>query len=194
MVAPGVMAMRFVGTKSWQLRLDSPQQLAIGLYVRAAAGLGSAHSWLPAPTPAVRVGRQAPEAAARQWERWWDDAVMDELAGWWTPPFDGLVGSPELRSEVFRHFHDGVRWANQHRDPRVTQPTENALMPTHLVAELERAAGHKAAPFDLRVSVIPVEGKTMWQLAPDHVMVTQQLVADHEAYRRRLAVVVQALF
>jgi hypothetical protein len=180
--------MRLAGTTSWQISVDSPQRLGIGLYVRAAAGLGSAHPWLPAVTPAVTAVRTDTEAAAPQWERWWDAAVGHPNTAW-APPFDELAGSTELRSQVARHFMDAVRWTNRRRPSY----DGGSLLETHLVAELEEAGGRRAQPFALQVTCIPCEGMTMWQLAPDHVLVTEDLLADEAAYRRRLAVVVQAL-
>src|SRR5437763_13300756 len=111
------MHMRFAGTTSWQVSLTTPETLAIGLYVRAAAGLDTAHPWLPQPVPAVPLVRKGTETAARQWERWWDLAVTGREAGWLTPPFEALDAAPALRSEVFRHFHDGVRWNHRRTDP-----------------------------------------------------------------------------
>jgi hypothetical protein len=180
--------MRLAGTTSWQISVDNPQHLGIGLYVRAAAGLGSAHSWLPAVTPAVAATRTDTEAAVPQWERWWDAAVRHPNTAW-APPFDELAGSPELRSHVSRHFMDAVRWTNRRPALRLG----GSLLETDLVSELEAAAGRRAEPFALQVSCIPCAGLTMWQLAPDHVLVTEDLLADDVAYRRRLAVVVQAL-
>jgi hypothetical protein len=180
--------MRLAGTTSWQISVESPQRLGIGLYVRAAAGLGSAHAWLPAASPAVPAIRTGTEAAVPQWERWWDAAVRHPNTAW-APPFEDLAGSPELRSLVSRHFMDAVRWTNRRRQSQIG----GSLLETHLVAELEAAAGRRAQSFALQVTCIPCDGLTMWQLAPDHVLVTEGLLADAVAYRRRLAVVVQAL-
>ena len=180
--------MRLAGTTSWQITVECPQRLAIGLYVRAAAGLAAAHAWLPPATPFVSAVRTGTEAAVPQWERWWDVSLRRPDAVW-TPPFESLADAPELRSQVSRHFMDAVRWSNRrrHRD------AGGSLLETHLVAELEETAGRPAHPFALQVTGIPCEGATMWRLAADHVLVTDDLLADEVAYRRRLAVVVADL-
>lgn len=212
--------MTYADTISWQVSVSSPQALAIGLYVRAAAGLAAAHPWLPPISPAVPAVRAGTEVAVPQWERWWDFAVHQPKALWeppeydvlgselavrvprppilrdgnrLRPPFDDLAGSPELHRHVARHFMDAVRWCNRRTDPARQRTGSGALLETHLVAELARDAGHAATAFALRVSCIPVEGATMWRLADDHVLVSEALLADTEAYRSRLAVVVRSL-
>ncbi len=113
---------------SWQIRIDQPQSLAIGLFIRDVAAVPSRHSWLPLASPAVpRSGDQAPEAAGPQWDQWWAQALRQEgpagdaawppdLSSWGTPPgFGSLDGAPELQEIVSTHFFDAVRWSEDCR-------------------------------------------------------------------------------
>jgi len=45
--------MRQAGQASWQMSIDEPQNLVLGLFIRDVAALSSAHSWLPPAAPAV---------------------------------------------------------------------------------------------------------------------------------------------
>ena len=194
---------------SWQISTDQPQPLVIGLFIRDVAGVPSRHSWLPPASPAVpRGGDQAPEAAGLQWDDWWNQAVREEhqaddanwppdLSFWWTPPaFESLHAAPELQAIVAVHFFDAVRWSNaRHQEHGETrQSSVGGLLGAKLVKNMERALARTAQPFHLRITEIPVHGRQLWQLRPDHVLVTAALLRDTAQYRQRLMPVVEALF
>ena len=48
--------------------------------------------------------------------------------------------------------------------------------------ELARQAAQnwRSRPFRLRLTVIPVQTEHAWQLAPDHILMTRNLIADRE--------------
>lgn len=214
-----VAEVREKGRTSWRIGFDEPQPLAIGLFVRDVAGLTSRHVWLPPAAPAVpRADGEGPEDAARQWDLWWDRALsvdenvdgqnLEQLgASWWIPPdFESLQSAPALREVVARHFSDAVAWSKDRErehvelmigtpDPRPFHRGRSGrgLVETRLVADLERSLGRRAQPFQLRITVIPVAGKEVWQLDPHHVLVTAELLGDSEEYRRLITPLVQAL-
>lgn len=70
---------------------------------------------------------------------------------------------------------------------------QRGLFGTQLVADLERTEGRPAQPFLLRITEIPVAGHELWQLRPDHVLVSAGLLRDTADFRRRLTPVVRAL-
>jgi hypothetical protein len=194
---------------SWQIHIDQPQSLAIGLFIRDVSGVLSRHRWLPLASPAVpRAGDQAPEAAGLQWDVWWDQAVREErkavdaewppdLSSWWTPPaFESLGSAPDLQEIVAAHFFDAVRWrSDRHKEHGATMLSSvGDLFETHLVRDMERAQGRPARPFSLWITEIPVAGQQFWRLRPDHLLVTADLLRDTAQYRQRLAPVVEALF
>ena len=194
---------------SWQISTDQPQPLVIGLFIRDVAGVPSRHGWLPAASPAVpRAGEQAPDAAGLQWDDWWNQALREErqaddadwppdLSSWWTPPaFESLHAAPELQAIVAAHFFDAVRWSNaRHQEHGGTmQGSVGAVVETQLVRSMERALARTARPFHLRINEIPVQGQQLWQLRPDHVLVSAALLMDTAQYRQQLLPVVEALF
>jgi hypothetical protein len=120
-----------------------------------------------------------------------------DLSSWWTPPaFDSLHAAPELQAVVAANFFDAVRWSNarHHEYGATMQSRVGALFETKLVRNMERARARKAQPFHLRITEIPDQGEQIWQLHPDHVLVTAALLRDTAQYRQRIVPVVAALF
>jgi hypothetical protein len=204
-----VAAVHKANQASWQISTDQPQPLVIGLFIRDVAGVPSRSSWLPPASPAVpRAGDQAPDATGLQWDDWWNQAVLEEdqadgadwppdLSSWWTPPaFESLHAAPELQEIVAAHFFDAVGWSNdRHQEHGATmQSSVGALFATKLVRTMERALVRTARPFHLRITEIPVLGQQLWQLRPDHVLVSSALLRDTAQYQQQLIPVVEALF
>ena len=214
-----VAEVREAGRTSWRIGIDEPQPLVIGLFVRDVSGLTSSHVWLPHSVPATpRANGEGSEEAARQWDLWWDRALLfdwtmegqsqEQLGAlWWTPPdFDSLRSTPALQAVVARHFSDAVAWSRDRKrehvelmigtpDPRPFHrgTRGRGLDLTRLVAGLERDLGRRAHAFHLRITVIPVAGKELWQLDPHHLLLTDELLRDSAEYRARITPVLQAL-
>jgi hypothetical protein len=208
------------GRTSWQIGMDQPESLVIGLFVRDVAGLKTRHTWLPHCVPDIaRDQREGSAAAAHEWDLWWDrslsdtwngpDQSWDPLAGmrWLTPGVESLQSAPALQELVARHFDEARQWATDRKqehielmmgtpDPRPFHRGRRGgrgLYETRLVAGLEQDLGRRAQPFQLWITVIPVAGKELWQLDPHHVLVTDELLRDSAEYRARITPVVQAL-
>jgi hypothetical protein len=142
-----------------------------------------------------------------QWDHWWNRALLEadqadgadwppDLSAWWTPPaFESLHAAPELQEIVAAHFFDAVRWSNdRHQEHGATmQRSVSGLFATKLVRGMERALARTARPFRLRITEIPVLGQHLWQLRPDHVLVSSALLLDTVQYHQQLIPVVEAL-
>lgn len=89
------------------------------------------------------------------------------MSRWAPPSFDALAEAPALRAVVARHFSDAASWAQTRKQEHV----DTVLSPKRP----------------------PVEGQHLWQLHPDHVLISAALLRDTAEYRRRLTPVVQAL-
>jgi hypothetical protein len=74
------------------------------------------------------------------------------------------------------------------------QSSVGTLFATKLVRGMERALARTARPFRLRITEIPVMGQKLWQLQPDHVLVSSALLRDSIQYQQQLIPVVEALF
>ena len=96
------------------------------------------------------------------------------------------IGARELRAAQQAVLRPACAWRSANRwDERHSDETA-ALMPTHLVAELERAAGHRAPPFVYAVEVIPADGAWCRDLSPTRVLLSENLYSDTEAFRKTL--------
>ena len=212
--------MREHGRTSWEIVIDQPEPLVIGLFVRDVAGLKSRHSWLPHCEPDIaRANGEGSALAAHQWDLWWDrsisnnwngpDQSQEHLAGmWWIPPdFESLQSFPALQEVVASHFDNARQWARDRKqehielmigtpDPRPFHRGRRGgrgLDHTRLVAGLERDLGRGVQPFELGITVIPVAGKELWRLDPHHVLLTDELLSNSAEYRARITPILQAL-
>lgn len=195
------------GPMGWQVRGDAPQHLAIGLYVRAAAGLTSSGGWPPDASPAAAQTTTAPAVAGEQWDAWWARAVREVAqapstraagvpASWLSPPFEGLADAPEFRALTETLFGAAVRWSEERKREHVSAMTApgRGLTLTQLVADMEHALDQQSQPFELTVTEIPAAGTDLWRVEPEHVVVTSALMRDVAAYRRRITPVIRSLF
>ncbi|MEP7035285.1 MAG: hypothetical protein ABI934_06835 [Actinomycetota bacterium] len=126
-----------------------------------------------------------------------DQGWPPDLSSWWTPPgFESLDSAPGLQEIVAANFFDGVRWSEDRCQEHIATAKSRVadLFETKLVRAMERAQRRTAQPFSLWITEIPVAGKQVWQLRPDHLLVTADLLRDTALYRQRLAPVVAALF
>src|SRR5674476_609 len=104
-----VAAVHEANQASWQISIDQPQPLVIGLFIRDVAGGPSRNSWLPRASPAVpHSGDQAPDGAGFQWDYWWNQAWFHQSShcnpapsGAWSPACGtaGEAGGSQLLRE-----------------------------------------------------------------------------------------------
>ncbi|MFG1805603.1 hypothetical protein [Streptomyces sp. NPDC049040] len=197
--------MRYAGSPSWLMRIQSPQGLLIGLFVRDAAGLHPPTAVdLPPLEPAVEmraglVPLAVPEAS-EQWARWWESELErpEGQQRGFSRPSARYGDGPELNALVQACFDDAVRWSSE-RGREDSAAADEALARADpgpegdLVARVEAELGRKARPFELDVTVVPVAGAAGWRAAGTHVVVSRALRADRAAYREWLTPVVREL-
>lgn len=190
------------GSPSWLIRIQSPYNLLIGLYVRDAAGL-CPPSWagLPRLDPAVEVRAElaplvGPEAS-EQWARWWQGELARQEGperGFFAPDAafgDGL----DLDALVRACLDDARRWASA-RSREEADAHQHGTYPDaegDLVRTVEAEVGRKARPFELEVTELPVAGAFGRRVRPGHVLVSRSLRADAAAYRAWLLPVLRDL-
>lgn len=187
------------------MRIDDacPQAFGIALYVRAAAGLAPR---VEPPVPPLDDHVTAPvsavhdlEAAAAQWASWWDALVDGEqsLSEMTPPAFTGLTGSPQLRDLVAELFAPAVRWTNDRKGVFIDELKRVGHPPSGIEGDVVRAAesraGRRARPFSLRITVLPVAGAWSAQRDAHHLLVSERLRVDDDAYRPVLEPMVDAL-
>lgn len=190
--------MRFAETSSWQVRIDAPQALMVGLYVRDAAGLRPpADVDVPPLVPGVEVRASlvpfASMAASVQWARWWNGELLQAGGGHgraFCAPDPEFGDGPELCALTHECAADAARWSSDRKREHARAPRG---IEGDLVRAVEQELGRKARPFELLVTELPVTGAAGWRLSPGHVVVSAALRNDPVAYRQWLTPVIRAL-
>ena len=191
--------MRYADRPSWLMFVDEPWVLVMALYLRDVAGLTPVHDgpvlppldpFVPAEPAGVDVA-----AASAQWSAWWSDALrVGDVAELVPPGFPAFDHAPELQALLRRHFAAANGWAAQRKREHVPLAVgPEAADLGGLVRAVEVELGRTAAPFELRITELPVAGKELWVLAADDVVVSRALFADAAEFLHRLAPVVRAL-
>ena len=187
--------MRFGPGPSWQLSISDPFDLFFALYVRDATGIVAADD-VPSLTPpvpgrATTSSERQRAALTEQWTAWWTTLLADQAdergrGGVDEPDFSSTVDAPELRTAQQTVFRPACAWRSANRFNERHSDVTAALMPTHLVAELEREAGRTAPPFSYSVDVIPADGAWLLDLSPTRLLLSENLYADTGSFREVL--------
>src|SRR5487761_2167862 len=99
------------GRSSWQIVMDQPENLVIGLFVRDVSGLKTGHTWLPHCSPGIaRENGEGSATAAHEWDQWWERSISTHSLGphhstqqlaavsWIPPDFGSLESAPALQA------------------------------------------------------------------------------------------------
>ena len=193
------------GHPSWQAITDMPSALVVALHLRDAAGLEvRSDTAVPPLYPEVgRDGALAPYAtaqAAEAWTPWWDGLLERN------PEFRGvpqLVPDPlprlpeDLRALIATGLRAADTWftARKREDIEVIRREGRPRMPKviDVVKEVEQELGHRAAPFDLLISILPVAGMWAKRVRRDHVLVSRELSGFDAGFEAFLEPVVRDL-
>jgi hypothetical protein len=196
--------MYIVGSESCSISVDEPATLVVALYLREIIGISALTApdiplldpspeiwpaWAARPSdglvdlPDPFTGLLDREQTAREWARWWRQAlaVGSDAAGKLQPPrFGAFSGTPSLRTLLQIYHERASLWTDAiSTDPRVKRAHS---APRDGLDELakEAARNWQSRPFRLRLTVIPVQTEHAWQLAPDHILMTRNLIADRD--------------
>lgn len=194
--------MYIVGDQRCQLVVAQPRAVVVALYLREAAGLYDAevdlipgldppitlwpvwaHRMPPpsGPPPAVDHG-----TARQEWARWWNRLLGADSGGdispLHPPAFGDLRPVPQIRQLLLWHYQRAESWTDAVcDDPRTTRAlTGPRRSLTALIGELESQPSRIPADFHLRLTVLPVAAKHAWPLGPQHILISQSLMADTE--------------
>ena len=194
--------MYIVGSESCSISVEEPATLVIALYLREIIGIsGLTAPDIPILDPSSRIwpawaarpsngltelsdpftGMLDREQTAREWARWWRHALAmgAAAAGKLQPPrFSAFNGTPSLRTLLQIYHERASLWTDAiSTDPRVKRAHS---APREGLEELAKEAARtwQSRPFRLRLTVIPVQTQHAWQLAPDHILMTRNLIAD----------------
>jgi hypothetical protein len=191
----------------WQASEGMPQPLMTALYLRDAAGLDvRVDTVVPPLEPAVDLdaglAMYATEQAARDWAAWWETFfdTRAELLGPSMVVLDPILATEvgiDLLRLIEAGYDDSQRWlsdqARAYAQERVREPHSDRVLIADVTREAERRLGRRAAPFRLRISILPVEGVWGRRVRSEHVLVSRHLRADTEAFRAFIEPVIDDL-
>jgi len=208
---------RFAGTTSWQISVNEwDQHLEWALWVRAAERIevpaGGVVTGPPDvdPLPAPSAPSGAP--LAEGWLFWWRALVsrpelsvpftQDDLAerARFDPPGFGVLDAyPDLQRVVAARWEEANSWhsARKRAGVEAFRSTVTGHGPGPgaegaVVRSVEAEVGHAAAPFRVRIVVVPVLDEEIRSLGGATFLVPER-VCGTDAYNRWLRAVVRAL-
>jgi hypothetical protein len=206
--------MQYAGSTSWQITLDDRDERAeYALWIRAAERIevpigGVVPGPLdldPPPVPSQPSGAPLVEA----WLYWWrivqfpqeapavTPAEAFEGASYGPPDFSILTTYPSLREVAVARWPEALVWRRSrdlaHRAAaRHDQAARSRGREGQIVREVEAEIGHKAAPFVLRIVILPVVDTEIRRVGDDTYLVPAQVRAT-AGYDTWLREVVRAL-
>jgi hypothetical protein len=164
--------------------VDQPEQLMVALHVRDAAQLTvhASHTippLIPDVTRLAHVDEAIRSEASSQWPSWWRGLAnsVDRAVALGAQPPAHLVDDPELGILIERDLDSALDWARQRKS--------EFMADHHRGPEWEVATRHAANLTDqrtIRVSVLPLRGKFGTLISGRHLLASQELRKDSQAY------------
>lgn len=194
--------MRTAGTASWSISIDQwDHHLEWALWFRAAERIDVPTGGLvtgppdvdPLPEQSVISGDELAEG----WLWWWRTLLAQpSFAGFGPPDFAGLANYPALRHVVTARWSEANAWHSARkragieafRDAHGLRPGREGAV----VRAVEVEIGHKAAPFALRIIVLPVRDEQIRSAGQSAFLVPERVYAN-SAYDDWLRKLVRAL-
>jgi len=191
---------------SWQIGEDLSWPLTVALYIRDALRLpATAPFFIPPLVPEVPehipvTGPELDTVLADEWTAWFSELLADERG----IPRGGPIGyfslelrAPAFRDMVGRHFDQAAAAAGNAVEANfehfhANMKAEGPVL-TKLVRGIEKELGHKAAPFNLGLRILPVEGFWLHRTGPNRVLMSEAARRNPEQLRRLLSPVVTEL-
>jgi hypothetical protein len=197
--------MRFAGRASWSISIDQcPLQLEWALWFRAAERIEVPEGGLvtgppdvtPLPEPSLASGDELVEG----WLWWWRTLVtappgpdMVELNRHSPPDFEALAGHPALRHVVRARWREANAWHSARKQAGIeTFRTVARGREGAVVRAVEAEIGHTAAPFSVRIIVLPVLDRQIRSAGSSTFLVPEQVHAS-SVYGEWLRGLVRAL-
>lgn len=198
--------MRFHSSSSWRISEDTSQPLAVALHVRDALALPATKPfYVPPVVPAVPeripvTGPLTDVALADEWALWFDDVLLSRRDYSGSEAVESALLA--LRSPAFRQA--AKRWMEEAREAAaqfkrhsfeefVQRNKEQGPTLTYLVQAIEKELGHTAAPFELGLKILPVDGEWVHQVDSGLVLMSQAIRFNPSALRRLLGPIIAEL-
>ncbi|ALE07103.1 hypothetical protein AL755_19215 [Arthrobacter sp. ERGS1:01] len=198
--------MKIAGHESWQMGEDASWHLTAALYIRDALGLPATKPFfIPPVRPSIPehipvTGPELDILLAGEWALWFSDLLADHVDWGTDQPLNGTV--LERRSQAFQqavadHAEAAGEAASTFRDSygRHFQANFKSEGPVinRLVRSVEKERGHRAAPFELQLRILPVEGIWLHRVNPQLVLLSEVTRRDPGSLKNLLGPVITEL-
>lgn len=152
----------------------------------------------PLPEQSVRSGAEL----AEDWLWWWRTLLAlpapvtpparAELTRFSPPDFEGLADCPMLRQVVIARWREAHAWHSARKRARIDALHATLGREGTVVRAVEAEIGHKAAPFSVRIIVLPVIDEQIRSAGQATFLVPERVYAS-SGYDDWLRKVVRAL-
>lgn len=195
--------MRFAQGSGWQMGMDASWSLSVALYVRDALALPATRPFfVPPMVPQIpeQIAVSGPltdVVLADEWAHWFAELVRTRSG---IRSLDELLleeRHPDFQASVQRCFLAAQSAAElfkvAYHDELMLSGKKHSAIPSLLVRRLEKELGHRAAPFDLEVKVVPVQGEWLHRPSPKLVLMSNAVQFSPDAQYRLLGPVLREL-
>jgi hypothetical protein len=175
--------MRMANGGSWRISEDMGWSLTVALYVRDRLGLAD-ESGVPPLAPAV-ASERGEQQWAEAWHAWFAGLVNAESPARRDPLEQ--VRYPEFRAMVGSLLDEASEWASQRKKEHIEEFMRRRraypLLVNRIVDGVASTLGRKPVPFELRITMLPVEGFWAHRAAGDHLLVSEKTRSDPDRFR-----------
>jgi len=198
--------MKIAGYESWQISEGESVELAIALHLRDALGLPATKPFfIPPVLPCVPehipvTGPEVDILFAEEWPLWFSDLLADHMDMGTDQPFNGTVlerRSPAFQQAVADHAEAARAASTRFRDGYARHFQANFKVEgpvlNRLVRSIEKELGHRAAPFNLSIRILPVAGFWLHRVNPQLVLLSEATRRDPAALKDLLGPVITEL-
>jgi hypothetical protein len=185
--------MRFEGTESWSVHVDRWNHLLeCALWFRAAERIEvPADEIVPGPPEVEPLPAPSPAPGlplADGWSWWWRHLLIPAappdlavLGGFGPPDFGGLASHPALRDVVAARWHEATEWHSARKRTGIAEflatRERGGGREGAVVRAVEAEIGEKAAPFAVRIIVLPVRERRIRSVGQGTFLVPERVYA-----------------
>lgn len=191
---------------SWRMSEDLSWPLTLALYIRDVLKLpATAPFFIPPLLPHVPehipvTGPELDIVLADEWSAWFGGLLTDHVEiprGGSIDYFSLCARAPGFRDLVERHFAAASAAANNAHEAHARHfqaniKADGPVLPK-LVRSVEKERGHKSAPFELNLKILPVEGFWLYRVSSQQVLISEVARSDPHQLGRLLGPIVREL-
>lgn len=184
--------MRHEGGSSWTISVDRwSQRCDIALWIRELAGIKTpADGLIPGPMhldmARERAAQRTSAELVAEWAAWWHALVtirsarptrfVRPEAGPYDPPaFVGVERWPILYQLVLEHWQEAVRRSADRLHAGIEADTYRSASDSKIIADIEIGLGRTVRPFQLELTLLPVQDDGVRRVSANHCLVPEAL-------------------